>query len=352
MELLILDTNLKPVDILDQFESLIWTDRFYDCGEFEIYTSPSEFVVQNLKSNYYLYLRDSDHLMIIEDCKISDNIEDGGKIIFSGRSVESILDRRIVWKQTILTGSLQDGIERLLNENVISPEIPERIIPNFIFEASDDPVITALTIDAQFTYTNLFETIRDLCVVNNIGFKVTLSDDMSHFIFKLYTGKNRSYDQTENPYVIFSQKFENIINVSYSESQKNFKNVTLVAGEGEGLERKTTIVGNETGLSRRELYTDARDLSQETESETLSNEAYLAQLYQRGQEHLAETGIETVFDGQIDSSYIFKYGEDFFLGDIVQLVSNYGIEAKAKITEIIYSEDLSGVEIYPSFKLL
>ena len=75
-------------------------------------------------------------------------------------------------------------------------------------------------------------------------------------------GADRSYDQFTNPYVIFSPKFENVINTNYLESKKTLKTVTLVAGEGEGADRRITTVacasGAGTGLNRRELYTDAR----------------------------------------------------------------------------------------------
>ncbi len=59
------------------------------------------------------------------------------------------------------------------------------------------------------------------------------------FVFELYAGFDRSYDQTENPYVIFSPKFENIINSNYIESKASLKTVTLVGGEGEVLVEDT-----------------------------------------------------------------------------------------------------------------
>lgn len=44
-------------------------------------------------------------------------------------------------------------------------------------------------------------------------------------------------------------------------SSQNYRNVALVAGEGEGLDRKTIPVGAAEGMERYELYVDARDVS-------------------------------------------------------------------------------------------
>jgi hypothetical protein len=351
MELLILNTNLESVAILDTFESLIWTERYCGYGDFENYSKASMELFSMLRPDYYLWTKGSNQVMIVEDHKIKYDAESGAHLITTGRSLESILDRRIVWETTILSGSLQNGIKKLIDESIISPTIADRTIPNFIFELSTDPVITSLTVKAQFTRTNLYETIVKLCTVANIGFRVTLSDT-NQFVFKLYAGADRSYDQLVNPYVIFSPKFENILNSDYFESKKNLKNVTVVAGEGEGDARKTTVVGSGVGLNRREMYTDARELSQTVDEVTMSDTDYLAQLAQKGAEDLSENTLEQSFEGQVDTSRMFTYGEDFFIGDVVQIVSEYGIEATARITEIIHSQSTDSVEVYPTFTIL
>lgn len=347
MELLILNTN----EVLDIFESLIWTDRYCGYGDFEIYTKASDDLLSLLRSDYFIWMKESEHLMIVDGRQIEFDAENGNYIIITGRSSESILERRIVWNQTVLSGSLQNGIQKLLNENAIAPVMPDRTIPNLVFEASDDPAITALTVEAQFTRTNLYETIKNLCSANNLGFKITLSE-ANQLVFKLYSGADRSYDQIVNSFVVFSPNFENLISSNYSESQKTLKTVTVVAGEGEGPTRKTTIVGGGTGLSRRELYTDARDLSQTVDDVLLPEADYIAQLSQRGVEKLSEHTFEKSFDGEVDTTRMFKYGEDFFLGDVVQIASEYGIKSKARVTEIIHSQSINGIEVYPTFAML
>lgn len=352
MQLLILDTKLEAVAYLDTYESLIWAERYYECGDFEIYTTANKKALGMLKQDNYLWSRDSEHSMIIEEIQLKSNVEDGDELIVTGRSLESMLDRRIVWLQTILSGNFQDAIEKLLNENIISPSITERKIDNFIFERTDDPAITSLTVDAQFTGDNLYDVIHGLCKSKSVGFKITLGEDRL-FRFKLYCGQDRSYDQLKNPYVVFSSKFDNIINSNYIESKKAFKTVTLVAGEGEGSDRKSVSVEIETGggsgLNRRELFTDARDISTTVDGTTLSTAEYNAQLTQRGKEDLAQNEIIKSFEGEVETTRMFQYGVDFFKGDIVHVMDDYGNESKSRVIEVVRSEDENSIDIYPTF---
>lgn len=49
---------------------------------------------------------------------------------------------------------------------------------------------------------------------------------------------------------------------------------------------------------------------------------------------------------------MFRYGEDFFNGDIVQIANEYGHETQARILEIVQSEDENGFSVYPTFKTI
>ena len=132
MELIV----LKMLSVLDTFESLIWTERYSAYGDFEVYTSINDSVLEILKDDYYLWLKESDQTMIVEDRKIESDAENGNHFTVTGRSLESILERRIIWKQTILSGNFQNGIKKLLDENIINPSDASRKVEGLIFEAS------------------------------------------------------------------------------------------------------------------------------------------------------------------------------------------------------------------------
>ena len=271
MELLVLDTDLIAVDIQDTYQSLIWTDRYDQYGDFELKLPMDSSLLSVLQQNYYLYSTQSEHLMIIEKIEIDSDIEDGNSLIISGRSLESILDRRIIWGQKTYSGNLQDAIKSMLEDAFISPPaaLADRKISNFIFEASTDSRITALTIEAQYTGDNLYDVISWLCIDNGIGYKIILNDS-NQFVFKLYIGEDRSYDQDILPYVVFSKKFDNIEDSNYYQDNTNYKNVVLVGGEGEGALQKyktvaETSTDDKTGLNRRETYESATDVSSSKE---------------------------------------------------------------------------------------
>lgn len=350
MDLTILDTNKTPLCVLDVYNSFIWTDRYSKYGDFELHASMSEDLLQYLKQDYYITNANSEHVMIIEKLLINSDTENGNTITVSGRSLESLLERRIVWKRTTLSGNLQNSIKKLLTENVISPKDSNRKIEDFIFEESTDSAITELTIKGQYTGDNLYEAITSICQENNIGFKVTMNN-LNQFVFKLYSGVDRSYGQSVNPYVVFSPNFENIIESNYIESKMALKNVALIGGEGEGTARKYTSVGTASGLDRRELFIDARDVrSEDDNGNSIPEAVYLEQLRQRGREKLAENVDVVAFEGEADVSTMFTYGVDFLMGDIVQIANEYGHETKSRIVELISSESEEGVSTYPTFE--
>jgi hypothetical protein len=353
MDLLVLNPDLEVIGIIDVFTSLIWTDRYCGFGDFSLESAPNNNFLTSIANGRYLQSLESEHLMRIESINIKSSPSMGKKVIVGGRSIETILEQRIIWNQTILNGNFQDGIHQLLDENAMNPEDPDRAISLLEFEESTDPIITELTINSQFFGETLYTAITELCLARNIGYKITLTDQ-NKFRFKLYSGIDRSRDQFTHPYVIFSPKLENLINSDYLMTSRFNKTVTLVAGEmGIGNARLALVVtqlyGAGTDLDRREMFTDAQNTTRNTPDGTLTDEEYIEQLYSKGEEDLASNiSIET-FEGMADSTRLYKYGEDFYMGDIVQVENEYGQEGRSRITELIRSQDASGPKIYPTF---
>lgn len=351
MEMTILNSNFQKIFVLDRYESVVWVDKFAEPGTFELYTSVSDEVLTYVKAGNYIQNPDSDHTMIIEDISIESDSESGDHFKAIGRSLESILDRRIVWSQTNIDGPLKNGIRTLLNNAIVSPSISARQISNFVYKLADTDVsadILAMTMDHQYTGDNLLDVIVGLCSENDIGFKITLNE-LNQFVFELYSGIDRSYNQSANSYVIFRPSFDNVINSIYTESSSILKNVALVAGEGEGTSRITRTVGTATGINRKEVYVDARDLRKES----LTTAKYNAKLDSRGMSELIELNKDwESFDGKCETNIMYKYRKDFFLGDIVQMANEYGMEASSRITEFTWSYSTSGIETYPTFRAI
>lgn len=365
MDVHFLDNSFVDLFNVDDFHSLIWNEAYIGYGDFELYTSINDYILEVVtfvrsqrekELDTYIWRKESSSVMIVESIEMTTDVEAGPRMIFTGRSLESILERRIIWNKTNLDGNLQNAFKKLLDENIISPSITDRKIPNFIFKASTDPNVTSLKIDKQFTGDNLYEAFTTMCEPIDLGFNVSLNES-NQFVFRLVMGVDRSYDQTKVPYVIFSPKFENLIKSSLLEDTKDFKTITLISGEGEGNDRRTTTVGYGSGLARREVFTDARDIQSETyndegEAQKIPDDKYFAQLKQRGTEKLEEWKFIKVFEGKVESNEPFAYGQDFYIGDIVQVETEYGVKSRMRIMKFLFSFEESGYSAYPEFKIL
>lgn len=372
MEATVLDTNFNQVAIADTYKSFIWTDRYDEPGDFELYIPMDVTLPQIYQKGYYLWNAESEHLMIIESQNIESDPESGDFYVVSGRSVESILDRRIVWNKTEFLmdetpdkkPNLQNGVKKLLEENaIVCSGMPPRKIPNLVFEESTDEAITKLTFEASYLGEDLLTIIQNLCKENEIGFKITL-DENDKFVFKLYAGVDRSYGQIKEPYVIFSPRNKNLTNIQYTDSDKPLKNVVLVVGETETDAEGNVVsridyefgLNNEevySGLDRREVFSDASSLKlEDDEGGVRTAKEYEALLRKYGIDALIENTAASAFNGEIHPNVMYTYGKDYNMGDIVQVEDNYGQEATARITEFVMSHDTSGLSMYPTFTII
>lgn len=363
INIMLLNESFTPIALIDNYESAIWTDRYNSAGDFEIYVAASKEVLNLFLSDdlndfagtRYLICNESEHCMIVEDVRLTTDAESGNHIIITGRSLESILDRRIVWAQTTYSGTIETVIRNILNDSFISPSDSERKVSNFIFKKSEDSDVTKYSIQTQFTGDNVYDIVSDLCAAYNLGFKIVL-DENNRFVFSLYSGKDRTYAQSNNPYVIFSPAFENLINSEYNASITDYRTTALVGGEGEGVNRRFATVHrtsvHDTGLNRREIFVNAASVRSETyidgESVTLSDAEYAAQLEAKGVEKLIANSKTIEFDGQA-TNYTFVYGRDFTIGDVLQVENEYGLTDEVYISEYIISDSVEGLLRYPTF---
>lgn len=344
MDIYILNQSFEKIGVIDTYSSIIWTKRYYTAGDFELYMPASQEILNLIQIDYYLQRVDDDSLMIVENIEIQTDAENGNFIIISGRSAESILARRIVWKQTNLNGTAENAIRKIINENFISPQDSKRKINNLVLGSANG---FSETIEQQLTGSNVMAWLETVCKTYGYGWKVVL--EKYKFVFKLYNGKNLTYGNSDgNNFVVFSPEFDNLINSNYKFNTQNYKNAALVLGEGEGTARARAELGAATDLNRYEIFVDARDLS--TNNGEIAAAEYSNMLNERGKQKIAEQTTTTEFDGVIDTDGIYKYKQDYNLGDIVQTINEYGIAATSRIIEIIENEDENGRQIVPTFE--
>ena len=389
MEIYVLDRLYNQVGIIDGFTSFIWAKRYTQFGDCELYISATRENIDLLKrGNFILRSDDNDMICRINNVELETNPETGDFLIVKGEDCRAILNQRIVWKQTNFKGQAGTFIGRLLDENIIEPTNRVRAIHNFnrrAWSGFND------NLDIQTTYDPVGDKIIEVCQMFNYGSRVIWEND--EFVFELYKGTDRSYGQDVNPYVVFSPNFENLISTRYTMDSTGYYSIALVGGAGEGSNRlsATAQIGDYVGIDRFELFVDANDVSNEmtyedlialypngtitTESDkvyysvggvkiatldsaskptqaVLETAPYNEMLAERGREKLAETGIVVTFDGEVEPNHSFQFGKDYFLGDIVTVMNEYGIEANARITEVVESFDETGHSIIPTFEYI
>lgn len=355
----VLDRSFNLLGIIDEYVSIIWRPAYYDIGDFEIYLGATDKAVGLLTEQSYV-VRDSDisvddsgnttykNVMMIKNIEIITDVENGDFLTVTGRELKFILHQRIVWNQTNLTGTVENAIRQLVTENAISPTDSKRVIPDLILSAASG---YTETIEKQITGDYLDKSIIDICTTYDYGWEIYVYN--TTLIFRLYKGVNRSHNQTERPYVVFSDEYENLYNTDYQLTTEEYANTTLVGGEGEGLDRTYTTVGaDNSGLDRYETFTDARDISSNKGNEDEIHQAeYLKLLAERGSENLASLAYTEGFSGEVLSDVAFKYPDDFYIGDLVTVINKYGITKNVRVLSAIESEDETGTKLVPQFNI-
>lgn len=334
-------------NVIDTFESLIWNMQYFGSSDFELNLIGSPKNIQLLQPGTLL-VRDVDmsngvykNVMVVENRKINFDVEKGWMLQVTGRGLKRILGQRVVWTQTNLSGTVESGIRQVITENAISPSDTKRTIPNFTLAASKG---YADTFEVQLFGENLAEWIESVCQQYGYGWDIYI--DNGDYIFDLYQGTDRTYDQSSVVPVVFSPEFDNLLSASYTYEKADYKNVALVGGEGEGTDRRTASVGIAAGLDRYETYVDGSTVSSNGEIITL--DTYLSMLQNYGKEQLANAAFLEKYEGEIIPSGMYTLNENYYLGDIVQ-ISNGLIQTSSRIIEIIYSEDENGTSLVPTF---
>lgn len=230
MEAWILNQNMESVAIIDAFDSFIWTDKYGEYGDFELYLPTDTELLKLCAKDNYVWFKGSDRMMIINEQEINSEAVGGSKMAIRGYSLESILSRRVVWSKTRVSGNVQDVCKRLINNNFINPSASERKISNLIFDDTNDSAVLSTTVDMELLGDNIYTVIKDLCADNDLGFKIVPDLEAKKFRFKLYSGVDRTYAQEVRPYVLFSPAYENLISSDYKSHNKDTSNVARVYG--------------------------------------------------------------------------------------------------------------------------
>lgn len=326
----ILDNNLTFIGDIEDYISFYFVRNFFYAKEFQL-VAPLKYT-EILKEDNYIYLSKYKS-MIIEEIEIN---EDEETITAKGRDIKSIIEARITEPPLDeaydkKTAEAEEVIKYYVDRNCINPLNPERKIEYLVLAENKK---RGKKVSWQTRYKNLAREIETIANATGLGWFIYLDVKNKKLIFEVEEGIDRTEGQSQNSRVIFSNDFGNISKATHKRSSSNYKNIGYVGGQGEGTEREIKIItkGNFSGIKRREVFIDARDIS---ESDSLED---------RGRAKLSEYDYILNTESKIINKNLL-YEIDWNLGDIITVKNSFE-KNDLRITEVreIY-EDNREIEI-------
>jgi hypothetical protein len=370
MDVYILDALLRPVDVIDLFESIIWTERFAEFGDFELIVEATPANRKRFIADVLLSIPDSKRVMRIDSVEETFDADKGYILKLKGRELISITEQRLVAQISPISGELYptynlNGFPRALMEFfffsvcVWGDQETEDILP-FVQDQGTPSLYPPNTIPAppdSITWSqkidSLYNTMRAMSTSYDMGFRLYKDPNASKLHFEAYMGSDRTSAQTELTPIIFSEDMENLQNTNEFNDSMNHHNVVRVVyiykDETDTEVTETVIVhdpkleSNPDGFDRKVKLVTITSIPETVDPEDIPE--YLEQL---GYEELNRSRPIGVFDGEIDQSSGLVYEQDYYLGDLVEVRGSNGATAYMKVVEQIIKEDANGKSSYPS----
>ena len=413
MDLYILDDVLRRRDVVDLYESLIWTERYSEAGDFELVIKSDRGIRELFSTGTHLAIKDSCRVMTVDT--LNDGVSSEGVPVLkiTGPSIEKMLDDRVAmpamdtltvtpkWVLTGTPGNIARAVfQKICVDGVLdAKDILPFYMPGSIFPAGNIAEFSNI-VTVELEVDSVYNSVKKLCDINNLGFRLVKNLDTSQLYFDVYTGNDRTTLQTIFAPVVFSPELDTLSNTSELTSTSKLKNIAYVFSEqGSLIVYGENIDPTISGFDRRVLMVNATDVKVElpetaeeklvkykettasnleadavtqaaidnaaifraiaTAARTATNITRLAAelvaitplLKQRGKEELAKCRIIIGFDGEIPKSGAYKYGTDYNLGDLVVMRNVDGLTSNMRVTEQIFISDSEGERSYPTLSL-
>ena len=375
MEPFTLNRNFQKQDVIDEFGSIIWTERYYGDSAVELTVPVTYEMVTKLPPGTFLGIDGSDEVMILE----TRNFEDD-KIKLSGiallpwlnnrfiRATASHEDRywyladmtpgQMLWE--IVKGMCCVGSPYLIDAIMGVPNAAQLAIPGLGLNNYDN---TGPVIKVGVPYGPVYDALKEIATTYQIGMQITLDSvtDTSYFLgFRSYRGLDRTSIQTDNPVVRFSPQMDSFTNIKELQSIAAFKTLVyafapgLKPNEGETDLRTTpgvsSMSGSYTGFDLRALLVFADDVTTDQVGGSSANLVDI--LNSRAYDARTNNRYIKAVDGEIVPDNQFKYGVHYNLGDVIEVEGNSGEVQTARVTEHIRAQDEAGERAYPTVAMI
>jgi hypothetical protein len=204
-------------------------------------------------------------------------------------------------------------------------------------------------LNLHYRYTRLSDELDQLANVEEGADWEVVQHGIDAIYFKvhyLYKGKDRRRDSVQGwPEMIWSVDRANIISPSYVEDRVDEVTVTIVGGEGIGVDREIEVRNNiadrqyDSPWNRVEEFIDA------------SSETSQAALMAQGDANNVEHGMARTFAVQSTQAQMLTYGKKWNLGDICTGEFDYGGVFDMRVVEVreVLDPRENHLAVYPTF---
>lgn len=337
----IIDREFNLLGEIDDYESLIWTRRWYKAGEFELHININKQNTHSLQKENIIIFGDKAGIIRHRQLKVDESGKGGEVLLIKGSSLSSLVGRRITLPPAgqaydVVNSNAESVIKHFVDVNCINPIDISRKIPNLIIAPN---LNRGIDLKYQTRLKQLDEELEKISIISGLGWDISIDIENKIYVFDVMEGKDLTSNQTVNNPVTFSIDFDNIKGQTYVDSDLNYRNQAYVGGQGEGVERTIVEVGEELhGLDRHEVFIDARDIENDLD------------LPARGQQKLLEMTRLQSFESEILTKGTFEYKKDWDLGDMVTVVNpKWGITMETRIVEAKEIYESSGFKLEATF---
>lgn len=358
-----LTRTFEKNEVLDVFDSLIWTERYYGDSDIQIVVPATRELTNQLAPGTLVGMNDSAEVMIIQTHEVKE-----GTLTVKGISLLKWLNNRFIRKSTnpadrywhinawtaghtlwgiIYYTCVVDGPTGLA-------DAPRHLITNLGLQSFDSagPVI-----NVAVPYGPVYDAMYEIAVTHGVGMKIELTTPGPSYVlgFKSYRGVDRTMAQSTNPIVRFSPQLDSLANVEELKSYIGHANDLYVFAPSNpgGLAPNPGYATLSASASNFDLYASmvfAEDIT--TVPGSVDAAQMAAILAQRAKTELGARPYVVIVDGEVVPTTEFKYRTHYFLGDLVELEGNSGAIQPARITEYIRAQDSSGEKAYPTVSII
>lgn len=237
---------LELLGVLEIQRSVIWEERAFSAGSFSLESLVSDESRALLTPENIIWIEGGTAGII--EYVLREASADGPYITVKGRTLTGILDRRILWGLYDLHGTPPVIMHYLVNDSCINPargdDADSRKIPGLVML---DPPSGGEAVRVQKTGGTLLEALEEIGEAYGVAFGVRFNPKIPRMEFWTRWGQDRSIGQSVNEPVFYSTELDDVLSSEYSYNSTDYRNVSLVAGEGEGANRVfTTVIAQPT----------------------------------------------------------------------------------------------------------